>query len=205
VRLRGKSSRKGTSKLFLIMRSRDQDVIETLETIAENVLNATGFFHNGLKPGNENESGYSLQNGVCRTNCIDCLDRTNAAQFVIGKRALGHQLHALGVISGTSIEYDTDAVNLFTHMYHDHGDTIAVQYAGSHLVNTMETYRKINQWTSHSRDMLESFKRYYNNSFLGMLQSMVFMGSNKARANQGYHRWATAGGIQFVLGELHIC
>lgn len=30
----------------------------------------------------------------------------------------------------------------------------------------METYRKINQWSSHSRDMVESFKRYYNNSFL---------------------------------------
>ena len=50
--------------------------------------------------------------------------------------------------------------------FHDHGDTIAIQYGGSHLVNTMETYRKINQWTSHSRDMVESFKRYYNNSFL---------------------------------------
>jgi hypothetical protein len=51
-------------------------------------------------------------------------------------------------------------------MYHDLGDTIAVQYGGSQLVNTMETYRKINQWTSHSRDMIESFRRYYNNSFL---------------------------------------
>lgn len=50
--------------------------------------------------------------------------------------------------------------------YHDHGDTIAIQYGGSHLVNTMATYRKINQWTSHPRDMVESFKRYYNNSFL---------------------------------------
>jgi hypothetical protein len=146
-------------------KSRDQDVIETLETIAENVVSTTGFFHNGAVDGIHEPK---LQNGVCRTNCIDCLDRTNAAQFVIGKRALGHQLHALGVISGTNIEYDTDAVDLFTHMYHDHGDCIAVQYAGSHLVNTMETYRKINQWTSHSRDMLESFKRYYNNSFLGI-------------------------------------
>ena len=122
-----------------------------------------------------------MQNGVARTNCIDCLDRTNAAQFVIGKLALGHQLHALGIISDTSIDYDTDAVNLFMHMqvpspirckhltktrYHNHGDTIAIQYGGSHLVNTMETYRKINQWTSHSRDMVESFKRYYHNSFL---------------------------------------
>jgi len=33
-------------------------------------------------------------------------------------------------------------------------------------VNTMATYRKINQWSSHSRDVVESFKRYYNNSFL---------------------------------------
>ena len=30
----------------------------------------------------------------------------------------------------------------------------------------MATYRKINQWTSQSRDMVESFKRYYNNSFI---------------------------------------
>ncbi|KAI1824509.1 SacI homology domain-containing protein [Xylaria intraflava] len=143
-------------------KSRDQDVIGTLESIAESVVTRTGFFQNGdgeITPAR-------VQNGVARTNCIDCLDRTNAAQFVIGKRALGHQLHALGILEDTCIDYDTDAVNLFTHMYHDHGDTIAVQYGGSQLVNTMETYRKINQWTSHSRDMIESFKRYYNNSFL---------------------------------------
>ncbi|SPO02629.1 related to polyphosphoinositide phosphatase family member [Cephalotrichum gorgonifer] len=159
-------------------KSRDQDVIGTLENIAEEVMNTTGFFHNG--------DGVNFpartQNGVARTNCIDCLDRTNAAQFVIGKRALGHQLHALGILEDTSIDYDTDAVNLFTHMYHDHGDTIAVQYGGSQLVNTMETYRKINQWTSHSRDMIESFKRYYNNSFLdGQRQEAynLFLGNYK--------------------------
>lgn len=143
-------------------KDRNQDVIQTLEDIAEDVVVTTGFFQNGDGVINATR----VQNGVARTNCIDCLDRTNAAQFVIGKRALGHQLHALGILGDTAIEYDTDAVNLFTHMYHDHGDTIAVQYGGSQLVNTMETYRKINQWTSHSRDMIESFKRYYNNSFM---------------------------------------
>lgn len=143
-------------------KSRDQDVIEMLEDIAGNIIPKIGFFKNG----DDAESGLQLQNGVARTNCIDCLDRTNAAQFVIGKRALGYQLHALGVIDDTNLEYDTDAVNLFTNMWHDHGDTIAIQYGGSHLVNTMATYRKINQWSSHSRDMVESFKRYYNNSFL---------------------------------------
>ncbi|KAJ5227372.1 Polyphosphoinositide phosphatase [Penicillium citrinum] len=143
-------------------KSRDQDVIQTLEGIAGDIIPKTGFFKNG----NDVESGLQIQNGVARTNCIDCLDRTNAAQFVIGKRALGHQLHALGVLDEKTVEYDTDAVNLFTNMWHDHGDTIAIQYGGSHLVNTMATYRKTNQWSSHSRDMVESFKRYYNNSFL---------------------------------------
>ncbi|EXJ84760.1 hypothetical protein A1O3_05432 [Capronia epimyces CBS 606.96] len=143
-------------------KSRDQDVIGSLEAIAEDILPSTGFFQNG----NDEESGLKLQNGVARTNCIDCLDRTNAAQFVIAKKALGYQLQALGVIEHPSVEYDSDAVNLFTHMWHDHGDTIAIQYGGSHLVNTMATYRKINQWTSHSRDMVESFKRYYTNSFM---------------------------------------
>ncbi|KAI9163741.1 Polyphosphoinositide phosphatase [Paramyrothecium foliicola] len=141
---------------------RGGDVIGNLEMIAESVVSTTGFFQNG----DGITSPMTAQNGVARTNCIDCLDRTNAAQFVIGKRALGHQLHALGILENKTVEYDTDAVNLFTHMWHDHGDTIAVQYGGSQLVNTMETYRKINQWTSHSRDMIESFKRYYNNSFL---------------------------------------
>lgn len=143
-------------------KTRGQDVIGTLEQLAEKVLRKTNFFHNG--DGDENVP--QVQNGVARTNCIDCLDRTNAAQFVLGKRALGRQLQALGVIAGNTVEYDSDCVDCFTHMFHNHGDAIAIQYGGSHLVNTMATYRKINHWQSSSRDMVESFKRYYHNSFL---------------------------------------
>jgi hypothetical protein len=143
-------------------KTRGQDVIGTLEIMGESVLQRTGFFHNGEK----DIDAPCVQNGVARTNCIDCLDRTNAAQFVIAKRALGRQLQALGVIAGNQVEYDSDCVDNFTHMFHNHGDAIAMQYGGSHLVNTMATYRKINQWQSSSRDMVESFKRYYHNSFL---------------------------------------
>lgn len=39
----------------------------------------------------------SHQRGVLRTNCIDCLDRTNVAQFAAGLLGLGRQLHALGI------------------------------------------------------------------------------------------------------------
>jgi hypothetical protein len=65
----------------------------------------------------------SLQNGICRINCVDCLDRTNAAQFVFGKRALGHQLYALGIVDNPNLAFDSDAVNMLTEMYHDHGDS----------------------------------------------------------------------------------
>lgn len=68
-------------------------------------------------------SSIALQNGICRTNCVDCLDRTNAAQFVFGKRALGHQLYALGVVDNPNLSFDSDAVNMLTEMYHDHGDS----------------------------------------------------------------------------------
>uniref|UniRef100_A0A7S1YPH1 SAC domain-containing protein n=1 Tax=Ditylum brightwellii TaxID=49249 RepID=A0A7S1YPH1_9STRA len=35
----------------------------------------------------------SLQNGVIRTNCMDCLDRTNVVQSVFGRYVLYRQLH----------------------------------------------------------------------------------------------------------------
>jgi hypothetical protein len=92
--------------------------------------------------------------------------RTNAAQFIIGKAALGRQLHALGILNDALVPFDSDAANLLTEMYHDHGDTIALQYGGSNLVNTIESY-KIKQWSSHSRDMIEGLRRYYANSFSG--------------------------------------
>lgn len=75
----------------------------------------------------------------------------------------------MGIIDKPWVSVDSDVVNMLTDMYHDHGDTIALQYGGSNLVNTIDSYRKINQWTSHSRDLIENLRRYYNNAFAGML------------------------------------
>lgn len=129
-----------------------------------------------------------LQNGICRTNCVDCLDRTNAAQFVLGKRAFGHQLYALGIVNSPNLPFDSDAVNMLTEMYHDHGDSkpqnvksveyslfpaLALQYTGSALVNRVETYRRMPHWNSHSRDIIENLRRFYTNSLLGACYDLV--------------------------------
>lgn len=131
-------------------KSREQDVIGVLENIAESTLHATEFFHSGRPPQSFREHAHSttgsselaknarqpirmdrdsilLQHGVARLNCVDCLDRTNAAQFVLGKAALAHQLHALGLLQRPELPFDSDMVNMLTEMYHDLGDTIALQ------------------------------------------------------------------------------
>ncbi|THV08131.1 hypothetical protein K435DRAFT_641871 [Dendrothele bispora CBS 962.96] len=184
-------------------KEKTQDVISYLEDIAEESLQRTGFFHSGPEPyahflQNEDDHTILLQNGICRTNCVDCLDRTNAAQFVFGKRALGHQLYALGVVDHPNLAFDTDAVNMLTEMYHDHGDTIALQYTGSALVNRVETYRRMPHWNSHSRDIIENIRRFYTNSLLDADKQQainLFLGVKNERpvtqpsVRKGYRKW----------------
>jgi phosphatidylinositol 3,5-bisphosphate 5-phosphatase len=72
-----------------------------------------------------------LQKGVLRTNCIDCLDRTNVAQFSYGLAALGRQLHALGLAEAHKIELHDPLVDDLMDFYERMGDTLAIQYGGS--------------------------------------------------------------------------
>uniref|UniRef100_A0A4W2FAD6 FIG4 phosphoinositide 5-phosphatase n=1 Tax=Bos indicus x Bos taurus TaxID=30522 RepID=A0A4W2FAD6_BOBOX len=106
-----------------------------------------------------------VKTGVLRTNCVDCLDRTNTAQFMVGKCALAYQLYSLGLIDKPNLQFDTDAVRLFEELYEDHGDTLSLQYGGSQLVHRVKTYRKIAPWTQHSKDIMQTLSRYYSNAF----------------------------------------
>ncbi|XP_033338065.2 polyphosphoinositide phosphatase FIG4 isoform X2 [Megalopta genalis] len=106
-----------------------------------------------------------LQTGIIRTNCVDCLDRTNTAQFAIGKCALGFQLCALGVLESPKLEFDSDCVRMLEELYEDHGDTLALQYGGSQLVHRIKTYRKTAPWTSQGNDIMQTLSRYYSNTF----------------------------------------
>ena len=72
-----------------------------------------------------------LQKGVLRTNCIDCLDRTNVAQYAYGLVSLGHQLHALAFIDKTDIDMDSPLAEDLMKIYEAMGDTLALQYGGS--------------------------------------------------------------------------
>ena len=68
-----------------------------------------------------------LQHGVLRTNCIDCLDRTNVAQFACGLTALGQQLHALRLTDTPSVEAQSSAAHELMDMYEDMGNVLSRQ------------------------------------------------------------------------------
>lgn len=206
-------------------KSRSKDVMERLEKIGFNIVRVTGFFQS-WKPirksnydrkytlhlrqrtftrepsssrigGYRLRSGQCLQNGVVRVNCVDCLDRTNTAQFVLGKVALAFQLQALGVLIEPTLDYDTDAIRLLEQLYEDHGDTIALQYGGSQLVHRVKTYRKVAPLTSHSSEIMQTLSRYYSNTFSDAEKQSVinlFLGVSKTSSQ--------ANKIQSILGNL---
>ena len=81
-----------------------------------------------------------LQRGVLRTNCIDCLDRTNVAQYAYGWAALGQQLHALGIRDAPTIELDDPLSSSLMALYERMGDTLAYQYGGSAAHNKVSLF-----------------------------------------------------------------
>ena len=79
-------------------KSQEIDVISELEALARQAVQRVGYFHA------DGQGRFRWQRGVIRTNCIDCLDRTNTAQFIIGKVALACQVASL-VVSCTSANF----------------------------------------------------------------------------------------------------
>ena len=68
------------------------------------------------------------QFGVLRTNCMDCLDRTNVVQSACGQRALEQQLKAEGI----DVDMQKDkSTQWFNTLWADNGDAISKQYAST--------------------------------------------------------------------------
>ncbi|KAL3632098.1 suppressor of actin mutation [Castilleja foliolosa] len=108
-----------------------------------------------------------FQKGVLRTNCIDCLDRTNVAQYVYGLVAIGHQLHALGYINVPNVSLDSALADDLMKTYEAMGDTLALQYGGSAAHNKIFQETR-GQWkaATQSQEFLRTLQRYYSNAYM---------------------------------------
>uniref|UniRef100_A0A6M2F457 SAC domain-containing protein n=1 Tax=Populus davidiana TaxID=266767 RepID=A0A6M2F457_9ROSI len=122
---------------------------------------------NNAVNGNHSIKRPVFQMGVLRTNCIDCLDRTNVAQYAYGLAALGHQLNALGVIDNPKIDLDVPLADELMGFYERMGDTLAHQYGGSAAHNKIFSERR-GQWkaATQSQEFFRTLQRYYNNAYM---------------------------------------
>lgn len=90
-----------------------------------------------IRKDNDSNEAPRRQSGVLRTNCIDCLDRTNVAQYAYGLAALGRQLHAMGLTDNPKVDVDSSIAAALMDMYQSMGDALAQQYGGSAAHNTV--------------------------------------------------------------------
>lgn len=107
-----------------------------------------------------------IQSGVFRTNCIDCLDRTNVVQSMIARKVLEKQLRAAKILDeGESPGADSLFEFVFKNMWADNADACSVQYSGTGALKTDFTrFGKRTRW-GLLQDGINSAIRYYKNNF----------------------------------------
>ncbi|URE48890.1 SAC domain containing protein [Musa troglodytarum] len=122
---------------------------------------------NEVQNGDNLAKSPRFQRGVLRTNCIDCLDRTNVAQYAYGLAALGHQLHALGFLDIPEVDLDSPLADDLMVFYERMGDTLALQYGGSAAHNKIFSERR-GQWkaATQSQELFRTIQRYYSNAYM---------------------------------------
>ncbi|KAF2845227.1 SacI domain-containing protein [Plenodomus tracheiphilus IPT5] len=100
------------------------------------------------------------QTGILRTNCMDCLDRTNVVQSACARTALEAQLSA----GNYDIDLQHDpSTSWFNTLWADNGDAISRQYAGTAALKGDFTRTRKRQLTGALTDFGLTLTRYYNN------------------------------------------
>ena len=115
----------------------------------------------------EREGSFLMrQTGVFRTNCIDCLDRTNVVQSMLARRNLQAVLRRLSVLQ-EHMKVEDQAVfeALFKNVWADHADMVSIQYTGTGALKTDFTRTGKRTKMGLLEDGRRSLIRYYKNNF----------------------------------------
>ncbi|KAI8867526.1 hypothetical protein GQ42DRAFT_164730 [Ramicandelaber brevisporus] len=124
-------------------------------------LDAQAYFHYAAAGGIQ-----SVQTSVVRTNCMDCLDRTNVVQGVVARLFLARFLRSKGVFAPTANVADYESLEKqFRVIWADNGDAVSTQYAGTGaLKNDYTRTGKRTKWGA-VQDFTKSATRYFQQQF----------------------------------------
>jgi SacI homology domain/Inositol phosphatase len=100
------------------------------------------------------------QTGVFRTNCMDCLDRTNVVQSAFAQFMLQKDLER----DGLEIDFVHDtSTQWFNTLWADNGDAISRQYASTAALKGDFTRTRKRNYRGALNDFGLTLTRYYNN------------------------------------------
>lgn len=123
-----------------------------------------------FKIGNNEISIEKIQTHIVRTNCMDCLDRTNVVQSMLGRWYLQKQLTDANIINdNNNIEWkDLDpAFNLvFQNIWADNADYVSNSYSGTGALKTDYTRTGKRTKKGALNDLINSITRYIKNNYL---------------------------------------
>ncbi|TPX71110.1 hypothetical protein SpCBS45565_g01267 [Spizellomyces sp. 'palustris'] len=107
------------------------------------------------------------QTSVVRTNCMDCLDRTNVVQSVLARASLRNQLVELGILPPNGkVEDAVELEKMFKHVWADNADEVSRQYSGTGALKTDFTRGGKRTRAGAIQDFRNSAIRYFKNNFL---------------------------------------
>lgn len=99
------------------------------------------------------------QKGVLRTNCMDCLDRTNVCQSSFAKHMLEMQLKSQGFDMSVQLDQETA---WFNTLWADNGDAISKQYASTGAMKGDYTRTRKRNYRGALMDAGLSLTRFFN-------------------------------------------
>lgn len=109
-----------------------------------------------------------LQNKIVRTNCMDCLDRTNVVQSMLGRWVLQDQLEKGHYLGHQKIEWEQvdKQFNLFFQgFWADNADAVSTAYSGTGALKTDYTRTGKRTKMGAISDLNNSITRYYLNNY----------------------------------------
>lgn len=108
------------------------------------------------------------QTSVVRTNCMDCLDRTNVVQSMLARWTLDRMFVDLGLMQRGSTFKDEDPAFefMYRNLWADNADVVSKSYSGTGAMKTDMTRLAKRTKAGAMRDGEIAVTRYIKNNFL---------------------------------------
>ncbi|KAK2009325.1 hypothetical protein LZ32DRAFT_426516 [Colletotrichum eremochloae] len=132
-------------------------------------LDAQGYFRAVDMPGaNDGRlEPRAFQTSVMRTNCMDCLDRTNVVQSMFARHMLDRIFEDMGLMPRGSSFRDEDPAfeHMFRNLWADNADVVSCSYSGTGAMKTDVTRTGNRTKVGALQDARIGVTRYFKNNF----------------------------------------